>query len=114
MQDYKIEDGDLVVDGADFATTDSAAQRIKQKLLLWRGEWFLNREAGFPYLQQVLGQTPRPEVVSSLLRQTVINDEAVRDVRDLQLDYGKTTRELRARFTAILINGAEEQIEVTL
>ncbi len=114
MQDYKIIEGDIVIEGADFATIESTRQRLRQKLLLWRGEWFTDRQAGFPYLQQVLGQAPRPEVVSSLIRQLVINDEGVQDIRSVSLEQDAAARRLRVAFTAVLVDGTEEQIEVAL
>jgi len=114
MQDYQLQDGDIVLSGADLAFTTSTAQRLTQKLRLWRGEWFLDRRAGFPYLQQVLGQRPRPEVVSSLLRQTITNDPDVRDVERINLEYDDAARDLRASFRAILTDGTVENIEVTL
>ncbi|TQE99506.1 MAG: hypothetical protein FKY71_08345 [Spiribacter salinus] len=117
MLDYKLVDGDIVVSGGAIDTVvDQAAtrQRLVQKLRLWQGEWFLNTAAGFPWLQQILGQTPRPEVVSSLLRQLIEDDSGVRNVTELDLQYGGTSRELTATFTALLTNGQEEEFEVTL
>jgi len=114
MQDYRLQDGDIVISDNDLAFTESVAQRLTQKLRLWRGEWFLDRQAGFPYLQQVLGQRPRPEVVSSLLRQTITNDPDVRDVANIDLMYDDAARELSASFRAVLIDGTEQTIEVAL
>lgn len=117
MIDFKLTDGDITIEGNDFATVENDAatrQRLVQKLRLWRGEWFLNTDAGFPYLQQVLGQTPRPEVVSSLLRQLIQNDPGVESVQSLDLQYDDVRRELSARFRATLENGNTEDIEVTL
>lgn len=114
MIDYKIIDNDIVIEDADFSVIESTRQRLRQKLLLWQGEWFANRQAGVPYLQRVLGQAPRPEVVSSLVRQLLIDDEGVQDVRSLSLNQDAAARRLRVVFTAVLADGDEEQIEVTL
>lgn len=117
MIDFRLIDNDIAIEGNDIATIDNDAatrQRLVQKLQLWKGEWFLNTDAGFPYLQQVLGQTPRPEVVSSLLRQLILNDEGVDAVQSLKLNYDNVKRELSARFRAKLTNANTEDIEVTL
>lgn len=114
MRDYRLIDGDLFIENADFSMIESTAQRLRQKLLLWQGEWFADRRAGFPYLQRILGQAPRPEVVSSLIRQLVIEDEGVRDIRSLTLEQDTVRRRLRISFTALLIDGTEERIEVDL
>ncbi len=114
MIDYKLRDGDIVIEDNDTATTDATAQRLRQKLLLWRGEWWLDRQAGFPYLQRVLGQRPRPEVVGSLVRQLVERDPDVRSVDNLRLDFDATTRRIAIAFTARLVDGTNTDIEVTV
>jgi len=114
MIDYELQDGDIVISGNDTVTTDATAQRLRQKLLLWRGEWFLDRRAGFPYLQRVLGQRPRPEVVGSLVRQLVERDPDVQSVDALNLEFDETARRLRVSFAARLRNGDTANLEVTV
>jgi hypothetical protein len=51
-------DGDLVYgSGNDFLvdSPEAVGQAIKNRLLLWQGEWFLDLAAGTPWAQQILG-----------------------------------------------------------
>ena len=51
-------DHDLAIIDFDLQlTTDqqAIAQRVKQSLLLFKGEWFLDRDLGVPYYEDILG-----------------------------------------------------------
>ena len=75
MRTLATSGGDLV-----FGVTDglqSVIDRVVQRLLFIRGEWFLNTAAGVPYLQDVLGTAHNEE----LAQRTFINEiEGVPDV----------------------------------
>ena len=36
-------------------TPETVGQAVKTRLLLWRGEWFMNKSEGMPYMQDILG-----------------------------------------------------------
>ena len=50
--DYTIGQGE-----ANFwiNSPEGVAQKVKTRLGLWQGEWFLDNTIGTPYLQQILG-----------------------------------------------------------
>ena len=117
LVDYQITDGDIVIHNGDIATVDgskSTRQRIEQKLLLWRGEWFLDTTAGFPWLQNILGKKPRPEVVVSLVRQLVEADPGIRSVESVDLEPVDSTRQLAISIRATYDDRATDTIEVTI
>lgn len=117
MLDYQITDGDLVISGGDIQTVSgrmATRQRLEQKLLLWRGEWFLDTDAGFPWLQSVVGQRPTPQVVRSLVFDLVQSDPSVRSVENLVLNQDNVERRLEISFDARLTSGETETIEVAI
>lgn len=117
MIDYDLSAGDVTVAGGDLvmiADAQATRQRLEQKLRLWRGEWFLNINAGFPWLQDVLAQQPRPEVLRSLVSDLVTRDPGVKAMPRLELSFEGVDRRLRIKFDATLINGTTETVDITL
>ena len=117
MIDYELENGDIVIRNGDIATVSepqATRQRLEQKLKLWRGEYWLDTSRGFPWLEQVLGKRPRPEVVTSLIRQLLQDDPEVRALETLTVEFEGVDRNLTVAFRARLSNGDGIDQEVTL
>jgi hypothetical protein len=56
---------------------DGLKQRLKIKLLTFKGEWYLNTLYGTPYFQLIFGKGRGKAVVDSILRDTIREDEDV-------------------------------------
>ena len=66
--DLEIVNGDLVtIDGAD-----ATGQRIRHRLLTFRGEWFLDLQFGPNYRDDVLIKNPRLDVVTAVLKSEIL------------------------------------------
>ena len=116
MLDYEITGGDIRISGGDVATVSDAQatrQRLEQKFKLWRGEWFLDVNAGFPWLQDILGRRPSPQVVRSLVFDVVQSDPGIRTVENLELEQDSPQWRLTIRFRARLTNGDTDDMEIT-
>jgi hypothetical protein len=117
MIDYDITSGDVTLSGGDIVMIDgpqSVAQRLEQKFRLWRGEWFLDIGSGFPWLESVMGQRPRPEVLRSLVSDLVSSDPDIRAMTNLDLDFDGVDRRLRIAFNAVLSDGTTQNMEFTV
>jgi hypothetical protein len=117
MKDYEIVDNDIRISSGDKAMvsdSDATRQRLRQKLLLWRGEWFLDTEAGFPWLQNVLGQRIRPEVFQSLVRDVVVRDPGVRTLEQISFDFDSPNRRIEVSLRARATTGEIIETEVTI
>ena len=117
MNDYRIENGDLVISGGDVATVSgnlATRQRLEQKFKLWRGEWFLDVNAGFPWLEEILGRRPAPQVLRSLVFDLVQSDPGIRTIENLELEQDSPQRRLTIRFRARLIDGSTDDMEITV
>lgn len=113
MKDYGLAPGDAHVSGGDLVMVSeprATRQRLEQKFGLWQGEWFLNVDAGFPWIQDVLGQRANPDVVRSLVHDLVSRDPGVASVRNISLELNG--RSLRIQFTAGLTDGATEDMDI--
>lgn len=108
MQDYQLTNQDITLTAYDFALVDgidSTVQRLRQKLQLWTGEWFLNTAAGVPWLTNILGQAPSLQAISAVMNDAILTDDAVERLDKIELDYAGSTRRLSVDFTATLVTG---------
>ncbi len=102
--DLDVSTGDLVV----LTGVDATAQRLGRKLQFFLGEWFLDIRAGIPYFESILVKNPQTNVILSIYRQAITDDEAVTSLNDLNLEYNAATRELSVSFTAETVDGPLE------
>lgn len=94
-------DGDWDVSGGDLVLVyDGAAilQAISIALRFFKGEWFLNTEAGLAYYQSVLVKNPDPTVLQSIFSKAILAVEGVTAINDLSLSLDTSTRTLSVSF----------------
>lgn len=110
--------GDLVLEGIDLQLVSGSratAQRLTQKFRLFRGEWFLNRAAGVPWFENILGsKDPRSEIVSGILRTVILTDPGVAELTGFELGYAGLNRRLTVGMTARAVNGDPLALEVPI
>ena len=99
--DYQFGRGSV-----EFIVDSSAAvaQKIKTRLSLWQGTWFLDSAAGTPWMQQILGRhatvpPPAPGLkVGALydiaLKQAILNTKGVSQLLSYASTLDSTTRAL--------------------
>lgn len=85
---YLGPDGDI----ATLQPTDVASivQHVRQRLQLFRGEWFLAPSEGLPYFQVVLVKSPNPNTVRAAFVDVIEGTPGITKVDrlDLQVDPG--------------------------
>lgn len=96
-----IENGDLVlVDGVDAIT-----QHLQIALRTWKGEWFLNRDEGVPYLGRIYGKPARRELITATLRKAIMAVPGVSRIVSFSLDLDAQTRALSIAFDVRVTTG---------
>ncbi len=100
------DDGDMALgdDGGPYLTSGLAgvAQLCRIALLLFRGEWFQDLDAGVPWManavvseeQAVLGQPPNEDAVRAVVRDTLLAVPGVLAVTTLTTSFAAATRTL--------------------
>ena len=74
---------------------ESVRQRVVQRLRLHRGEWFLNRDAGMPWHQEMLGHPLSAELSGRIIVDQILGVPDVIDVTDIDFRIEPANRRLR-------------------
>jgi hypothetical protein len=71
---------------------DAVDQIIKQKLLFFQGEWVLDRSAGTPMFQKILGANRSIDAVVAIIKGVVLSAPYVTGVSGIATTYTSQTR----------------------
>lgn len=74
------------------AQAPAVAQSVYTRLRLLRGEWFLDTDAGVPYLQDVTIKPANLSLAESAIKQAIIATTGVKELRTFQLLFDPATR----------------------
>jgi len=88
--DVEVLNGDLVL----LADDGAVRQRLKQRLLLFLGEWFLDASKGVPYYQYILVKNPNMDLVNSSLKAVVLQTPGILELTSFDYDYDSGGRGL--------------------
>jgi len=106
--DYAFANNDLIV-------SDSTAQRIKQRLGVLKGEWFLDSELGIPYIDELFdNKTGTPRLLESIIRTTIETTYGVSKILSFTTNYNFENRFGEIIFEVEYSDGTTESLEVTV
>lgn len=74
---------DLVIDDRRLnliGDPEHIRQNVKQRLLHFRNEWFLNLREGTPWIEQILIKGARVGTVGAILKQRIAGTPGIRDL----------------------------------
>lgn len=99
---------------ADMAVdSESCAQRVKTRLLLLQGEWFLDMDAGVPWIQQITVKPANLPFAESVIKRTILETDGVSEIRKFGMALDRNTRKLTISATVATIYGDVANIKVT-
>lgn len=109
IPDIHFVDGNL-----QFVTGAAAvAQHIKQRLKTHRGEWFLDREAGVPWLDELLGRQYDPALAEDITKTTISETHGVTEITQFSVSFDPSTRGVFPRGIRVrTVYDPEEEIPV--
>lgn len=93
--DLDVVNGDLSL----IENQDAIRQNIRQRLLLFLGEWFLDTAAGVPYYQDVLKKSPNPQVLQGVFQDAIFNTPGVLELLSYEQEYDPAERTLQISFS---------------
>jgi hypothetical protein len=92
---------DLVLENYDLQLNTGLAlvqQRLKQSLLFFLGEWFLDVTDGVPYYQDIFIKAPDIITVESIFKSTILETPDVLELISFELEYTNIDRGLSLEF----------------
>ena len=105
MRDLKLcKGGDLLIEGFDLRlTTDTeiVEQRIRQALLTFRGEWFLNVELGIPYYENILGEKNSLPAIKAIFVDSIKKVEGAKELTKFEIKFDDNNRALAINFNVL-------------
>ena len=96
--DLATVDSDLVVARDE----DETVQHIRQRLLTFLDEWFLDRSVGVPWLQKILEKQVETTTVETLLQHCIRTSPGVTALTSFGLSEGTGERAIRCDFTVTI------------
>lgn len=106
-------DNDLVIENGDIQTVsgaDEIGQRIRDRLLTFKGEWFLDLSYGPDYRADILVKNPSINVVTAVLKKEILKS-ADGKFTDFSAEF--VNRKLTISFDLQTSNGTVTE-EITL
>lgn len=99
--DLAIENNDLVL----LSGLEAIAQGCLIRLKFFKGEWFLDTRLGTPWFQSILGEKPRTNVVSQIIRKVILGTPGILTITNFNPDFDSATRTFSIVFRADTTEG---------
>lgn len=75
---------------------EAIGEHIRQRLMFWRGEWFLNEDAGVEWTKYVLGRPPSElPLAESIIKAEIAATPGVKEILHFDAIYDRLSRGLR-------------------
>lgn len=108
---FKIKtNGDLNVSTGGFAVEKrpsyAAVIRLRNKLLLFKGTWFLDLDQGQDYLSWLFVKSPKVALIRSKLQEIILSVDPIISMEMTRFEIDKRTRSFVYAFTAKCVDGS--------
>ena len=93
---------------------EAVAQRVKTRLYLLQAEWFLDVDAGVPYLQRITAKPTDLFYTESIIKKTVMETEGVAAMAAFNMDFDRDIRKLLVTMVITTIYGSTVNIRADI
>lgn len=103
---------DLYLDGGGNLVmvydAEAVGQHVRQRLMTHEGEWFLDKEAGLPWVRDILGRQYDPVLAESVLKAEILDTDGVTEISSFSVRFDQEVRGLSAFNIDVLTEFDEE------
>lgn len=75
---------------------EAVGQHVRQRLMTYEGEWFLDIDAGVTWLTNVLGQGYDPVIAEALTKTEILETDGVDEIESFSVRFERETRGLKS------------------
>lgn len=86
------ETGNLAV----VTDAEAVGQHVRQRLMTFEGEWFLDAKAGVQWLSEILGFNYDPTLAEALTKAEILNTDGVTGIDSFSVSFDRETRNLKS------------------
>jgi hypothetical protein len=94
--------------------TEDLAQRLKMKLLFFKGEWFLDEDYGMPYFQEIFVKGTSKETIDDRFRIAIAQERGVDRLLEYSSVFDSSTRVFSVTATVKTTEGEVITIPLSL
>lgn len=106
------ETNDLYLDNrnnlAVVRKAQAVGQHVRQRLMTYQGEWFLDTTAGVPWLAQIMGKEYDPALAEAVVKAEILDTHAVTEITSFSVGFNRGTRDLQIREIEVLTSYDKE------
>jgi hypothetical protein len=73
---------------------EAAGQHVRQRLMTFEGEWFLDTTAGVMWLQEIMGRAENLSLAEGVIKAEILDTEGVTGITDFSIRYFRGNRQL--------------------
>ncbi len=95
---------------------EALAQLCESKLLMLKGDYFLDKTKGIPYISQIFVKTSDKSLVDSFFKNTLLEIEDINSIISYSGDYIGSTRTYKIKFVVDTVLGTisgDTELEVS-
>lgn len=116
MKSFLIKNDDLVIQDGEMQMvdgTEETCQCVERALTTRQSEFFLDTEHGLNH-EEFKKKNFSSEIIKMEVVETVLQEEMVEKVSNIEMDYDKLNRSAKIKFAGVLKNGTAIETEVNI
>lgn len=95
---YLASSGDLAV----ARDAKAVGEHVRQRLMTFHGEWFLDTAAGVPWLEKIFARAYDPALAEAVVKAEILDTEGVIEITAFSVSFNPDTRALNIRDIEVL------------
>ncbi len=75
----------------------AVGEHVRQRLMTFQGEWFLDTTAGVPWLEQIFAREYDPALAEAVVKAEILNTDGVSEIISFSVSFDINLRRLDIR-----------------